>query len=90
MGANSSLPAVYDAPAYAILSIDILLTTSAVAARIFSRRVMKAGMATDDYLTYTAYVSTGFCQEILGPRTESNKIANLGLLISGLLCMCLY
>lgn len=88
MGANSSVPAIYDAPAYAILSLDIVLTTAAVAARIFSRKVMKAGMATDDYLTYTAYVSTKLCRMNLKLRAKNKKIANLGLLISGLLCKC--
>jgi hypothetical protein len=58
MGANSSVPANYDAAAYAILAIEVVLTTAAVLGRVTSRYLMKAAPATDDYLTYLAYVST--------------------------------
>jgi hypothetical protein len=58
MGANGSIPAVYDAPAYAILTLDIVLTTGAVVGRIVSRKWMKAELATDDYFTYAAYVGS--------------------------------
>jgi hypothetical protein len=57
MGANNSVPANYSAAAYTVLTIDIILTTSAVVGRTVSRRVMKATPATDDYLCYFAYVS---------------------------------
>jgi hypothetical protein len=60
MGANNSIPAVYDAPAYSIMILDIVLTTAALAARVLSRMVMKAGPATDDYLAYLAYVCFPF------------------------------
>ncbi|KAF2012234.1 hypothetical protein BU24DRAFT_272779 [Aaosphaeria arxii CBS 175.79] len=57
MGANSSVPAVYNAPAYGILSLDVVLTTSAVIGRLLSRRVMKARPSVDDYLAYLAYAA---------------------------------
>ena len=60
MGANNSIPAVYDTPAYSIMILDIVLTTAALAARIMSRMIMKAGRATDDYLAYLAYVGFPF------------------------------
>lgn len=56
MGANSSVPAKYDAPAYVILSLELGLTTAAVLGRIASRRVMRAPLAADDYMAYLAYV----------------------------------
>jgi hypothetical protein len=37
-----------------------VLTTAALAARVLSRMVMKAGPATDDYLAYLAYVCFPF------------------------------
>ncbi|KAF2478139.1 uncharacterized protein BDR25DRAFT_299836 [Lindgomyces ingoldianus] len=55
MGANSSVPADYNAPAYGILVLDIFLTTAALAGRTVSRKMMKARPATDDYLAYIAY-----------------------------------
>ncbi|KAF2108667.1 hypothetical protein BDV96DRAFT_652606 [Lophiotrema nucula] len=55
MGANNSIPANYDAPAYAILVLDILLTTLAVVGRTVSRRIQKATPASDDWLAYVAY-----------------------------------
>lgn len=54
MGANP----VYNTPAYAILALDVVLTTGALLGRIASRKMMKMTLATDDYLTYVAYVST--------------------------------
>jgi hypothetical protein len=56
MGANSSVPANYEAPAFTILALELGLTTAAVMGRITSRRVMKAPLAADDYMAYLAYV----------------------------------
>ena len=56
MGANNSTPAVYDGPAYVLLVLDLVLTSSALLARVASRRIMKATPAVDDYLAYSAYV----------------------------------
>jgi hypothetical protein len=58
MGANNSLPAAYDAPAYAIMTLNVVLTTAAFGGRMLSRRLMKAAYVTDDYFAYMAYVST--------------------------------
>lgn len=58
MGANNSVPAVYDSPAYTLLVLDLVLITSAVLARLWSRRIMKAAPAIDDYLAYIAYVGS--------------------------------
>jgi hypothetical protein len=63
MGANNSLPAVYDASAYAIMSLNVVLTTVALGGRMLSRRLMKAAYATDDYLAYVAYVSACLFEE---------------------------
>jgi hypothetical protein len=60
MGANSSIPAKYDTPAYAILSLELGLTTIAVGGRIASRRVMNAPLKADDYMAYMAYVGFFF------------------------------
>lgn len=57
MGANGSVPAVYDAPAFAIIALAIVLTTGSVLGRFVSRRLMKAGLAADDCLCYAAYVT---------------------------------
>ncbi|KAF2195522.1 hypothetical protein K469DRAFT_681829 [Zopfia rhizophila CBS 207.26] len=55
MGSANSVPAVYDAPARSILALDIILTTVALVGRMASRKMMKATLAADDYLTYIAY-----------------------------------
>jgi hypothetical protein len=56
MGANSSVSADYSAAAYAILTIDIVLTTAAVLGRTASQKMMNTTLAFDDYLCYLAYV----------------------------------
>lgn len=58
MGANHSLPADYSAAAYAVLALDVTMTTAALVARTVSRKLMKATLSTDDTLTYIAYVGT--------------------------------
>jgi hypothetical protein len=57
MGSSSSVPANYSAAAYALLTLDIILSTGAVTGRIASRKLMKATPAIDDYLCYLAFVS---------------------------------
>ncbi|CAO2654451.1 Nn.00g111840.m01.CDS01 [Neocucurbitaria sp. VM-36] len=55
MGANNSVPANYSAAAYAVLILEVILTTAAVVGRTVSRKLMKAKLSTDDALTYAAY-----------------------------------
>jgi hypothetical protein len=47
----------YNTVVYAILSINIALTATAVAGRMVSQRLAKATLAIDDYLCYFAFVS---------------------------------
>jgi cytochrome bd-type quinol oxidase subunit 2 len=79
------MPAVYDAPAYSIMILDIVLTTAALAGRILSRMIMKAGPATDDYLAYLAYVGLPSTAQSKNLYADYQQLANLGLLVSGLL-----
>lgn len=67
MGANSSVPAKYDTPAYIILSLLVGLTTVAVAGRIASRRVLRAALEADDFMAYLAYVGY-FCWKSASQR----------------------
>ncbi|KAF1848261.1 uncharacterized protein K460DRAFT_414844 [Cucurbitaria berberidis CBS 394.84] len=55
MGSNHSLPANYSAAAYAVLTLNIILTTAAVVGRAVSRKLMTATLSADDTLTYIAY-----------------------------------
>jgi hypothetical protein len=56
MGANSSVPANYNAAAYTLLTLDVILSTVAVTGRTASRKLMKASPAIDDHLCYLAFV----------------------------------
>jgi hypothetical protein len=56
MGANSSVPANYNAAAYTLLAVDVVLSILAVAGRTASRKLMKTTPAVDDYLCYLAFV----------------------------------
>ena len=47
----------YSVSTYTILGVEFILTTAVVAARVVSRRMMKASLRTDDILTYVAFVS---------------------------------
>lgn len=58
MGANNSVPANYSAAAYAVLVLNLVLTTTVVVGRTVSRKLMKAKLSTDDTVTYIAYVRT--------------------------------
>ncbi|KAF2830933.1 hypothetical protein CC86DRAFT_453213 [Ophiobolus disseminans] len=57
MGSNTSQPAKYDTPAYAVINIFLILTTIAVVARATSRYMSKAAFGIDDAFAYLAYVT---------------------------------
>lgn len=71
MGANSSRPADYDAPAYGLFITFIALTTIAITARATSRYLQRASLGMDDALAYMAYASP--------PRHHSLIKVNLGI-----------
>jgi hypothetical protein len=50
----------YNAAAYAMLSINIVLTIAAVTGKTLSQRLIKASLAVDDYLCCFASVSPLF------------------------------
>ncbi|KAF2198553.1 hypothetical protein GQ43DRAFT_443243 [Delitschia confertaspora ATCC 74209] len=56
MGSAGSVPAVYDKPARSVLWMLVTVTSLAVASRLLSRRIQRAKLALDDYLTVVAYV----------------------------------
>lgn len=80
MGANNSIPANYSAVAYAVLALDIVLTTAAVVGRTVSRKLMKARLSTDDTLTYVAYVCYFLSFSLI--RAKLSSLLTLG-------CSCL-
>ncbi|KAF2820878.1 hypothetical protein CC86DRAFT_427812 [Ophiobolus disseminans] len=57
MGSNTSQPATYDTPAYAVVNIFLILTTIAVVARATSRHMSKAAFGIDDAMAYLAFVT---------------------------------
>jgi hypothetical protein len=58
MGANSSVPANYNAAACTLLTLYGVLSILAVTGRATARKLMKASPAIDDYLCYLAFVSS--------------------------------
>jgi hypothetical protein len=65
MGANSSVPANYNAASYTLLTLDVVLSILAVTGRTASRKIMKATPAIDDYLCWLAFVSASSASSYL-------------------------